>query len=211
MAASGDITLEMAAEFSLLGDDRNVGSAGNPINVPTFLSRNVIGVLRLRDGETGLIGGLLQGRESASFAGAIGMNSIPVLGKLFGNRQKSQDETEVVISITPRIVRAPKVTEEDLVPLRVGTQEVPKVRGRAAAALRDGERGTGAAARHRVGPRPPHRARPPASTAAAETRWAPPVAPSRWLRRGRRRRPWRRPRTRARWPRRRPRRRTRGR
>ena len=42
MAASGDITLEMAAEFSLLGEDRNVGSADNPINVPTFLTRNVI-------------------------------------------------------------------------------------------------------------------------------------------------------------------------
>jgi hypothetical protein len=35
----------------------------------------------------------------------------------------------VIISITPRIVRAPKVTEEDLVPLRVGTQEVPRVEG----------------------------------------------------------------------------------
>jgi general secretion pathway protein D len=129
VAASGDITLEMAAEFSLLGGDRNVGSEDNPINVPTFLTRNVTGVLRLRDGETGLIGGLLQGRESATFSGAIGMNSIPVLGKLFGNRETSKEETEVVISITPRIVRAPKVTEEDLVPLRIGTQEVPRVEG----------------------------------------------------------------------------------
>jgi general secretion pathway protein D len=129
VAASGDITLEMAAEFSLLGDDRNVGSNDNPINVPTFLTRNVTGVLRLRDGETGLIGGLLQGREASSFSGAIGMNSIPIIGKLFGNRTKSDDETEVLISITPRIVRAPKVTEEDLVALRVGTQEVPKVEG----------------------------------------------------------------------------------
>jgi general secretion pathway protein D len=129
VAASGDITLELAAEFSLLGDDRNVGSEGNPINVPTFFTRNVTGVLRLRDGETGLIGGLLQGREATSFAGAIGMNSIPIIGKLFGDRRRQVDETEVLISITPRIVRAPKVTEDDLVALRVGTQEVPKVEG----------------------------------------------------------------------------------
>jgi general secretion pathway protein D len=129
VAASGDITLEMAAEFSLLGDDRNVGSSSNPILVPTFYTRNVTGVLRLRDGETGLIGGLLQGREASSFAGAIGMNSIPIIGKLFGARQHSTDETEVLISITPRIVRAPKVTEADLVALPVGTQEVPKVEG----------------------------------------------------------------------------------
>ena len=129
VAASGDITLQMTAEFSLLGDDRNVGSEGNPINVPTFLTRNVISTLRLRDGETGLIGGLLQGRDARSFSGAIGINNIPVIGKLFGDNRRSVDETEVLISITPRIVRAPKVTEEDMVPLRVGTQEVPRVEG----------------------------------------------------------------------------------
>jgi len=129
VAASGDITLQLTAEFSLLGDDRNVGSEGNPINVPTFLTRNVITTLRLRDGETGLIGGLLQGRDARSFSGAIGINNIPVIGKLFGNNQRSVDETEVLISITPRIVRGPKVTEDDMVPMRVGTQEVPKVEG----------------------------------------------------------------------------------
>jgi general secretion pathway protein D len=129
VAASGDVTLEMAAEFSLLGDDRNVGSQDNQILVPTFLTRNVTGVLRLRDGETGLIGGLVQGREASSFAGAIGMDEIPIIGKLFGARTRRNDETEVLMSITPRVVRAPKVTEEDLAPLRVGTQEVPKVEG----------------------------------------------------------------------------------
>ena len=129
VAASGDITLELAAEFSLLGDDRNVGSESNPINVPTFFTRNVTGVLRLRDGETSLIGGLLQGRDARSVAGAIGVSSIPIIGKLFGDNRRQQDDSEVLISITPRIVRAPKVTEEDLVPLRVGTQEVPRVEG----------------------------------------------------------------------------------
>jgi general secretion pathway protein D len=129
VAASGDITLGMTAEFSLLGDDRNVGSESNPINVPTFLTRNVVGTLRLRDGETGLIGGLLLGRDSRSFTGALGIRSVPVIGKLFGNNEREVDESEVLISMTPRIVRAPKVTEEDMVPLRVGTQEVPRVEG----------------------------------------------------------------------------------
>jgi general secretion pathway protein D len=129
VAASGDITMELTAEFSLLGADRNVGSDDNVINVPTFLTRNVTGTLRLRDGETGLIGGLLQGNEASNFTGAIGMNSIPIIGKLFGARTKQKDESEVLISITPRIVRGPKVFEEDMVPLRVGTQEVPRVEG----------------------------------------------------------------------------------
>ncbi len=97
--------------------------------VPTFLTRNVTGVLRLRDGETGLIGGLLLGRDARSFSGAIGINNIPIIGKLFGNNERTVEESEVLISITPRIVRAPKVTEDDMVPMRVGTQEVPKVEG----------------------------------------------------------------------------------
>jgi general secretion pathway protein D len=129
VAATGDVSLEMAAEFSLLGDDRNVGSDTNKILVPTFFTRNVTGVLRLRDGETGLIGGLVQGREASSFAGVIGMNDIPVIGKLFGTRQHTNDTTEVIMSITPRVVRAPKVTDDDLIALRVGTQEVPRVEG----------------------------------------------------------------------------------
>jgi general secretion pathway protein D len=121
--------MELTAEFSLLGADRNVGSADNPINVPTFLTRNVTGTLRLRDGETGLIGGLLQNNEASEFTGAIGMNNIPIIGKLFGARSKQKDESEVLISITPRIVRGPKVFEGDMVPLRVGTQEIPRVEG----------------------------------------------------------------------------------
>jgi len=171
VAASGDITLELAAEFSLLGDDRNVGSDDNPIQVPTFFTRNVTGVLRLRDGETGLIGGLLQGREASSFSGAIGMNSIPVIGKLFGARTKASDESEVLISITPRIVRAPKVTEGDLVALRVGTQEVPKVEGARPPLFGPepepaaGSAGPGAAAPPASGARPA--ATPPATSPAA--------------------------------------------
>ena len=129
VAASGDVTLEMAAEFSILGEDRNVGSDTNKILVPTFGTRSVTGVLRLRDGETALLGGLLKNTEAESFTGALGMNNIPVIGKIFGSHQKKIEDSEVIISITPHIVRAPKVTEDDLVALRVGTQEVPKVEG----------------------------------------------------------------------------------
>ena len=129
ISASGDITLEVIAEFSILGDDRAVSSGENALVVPTFLTRNVTNVIRLRDGETGLIGGLIQGSEATSVTGALGLSSVPIIGSLFGNNQKRVEENEVLISLTPRIVRAPKVTESDLVPMPVGTQAVPRVRG----------------------------------------------------------------------------------
>ena len=129
VSANGDIQLEMVAEFSSLGTNQNVGSESNPILVPTFNTRNVKGLLRLRDGETGLIGGMLQSNEITSFAGALGIDNVPVIGKLFGNRSKKRDEMEVLMSITPRIVRGPRITEEDLAPMRVGTSEVAHVEG----------------------------------------------------------------------------------
>ena len=129
--------------------------------MPTFLTRNVTGVLRLRDGETGLIGGLLQGSEASSFSGAHRDEQHPVIGKLFGNRKKP-GRAEVLISITPRIVRGPKVTEEDLVPLRVGTEEVRGSR-RAAGPVRRAEADapggrSGARRRRAAPPRPGRRA-----------------------------------------------------
>jgi general secretion pathway protein D len=125
--AVGEIVLEIAAEFSLLGDNRNVGSEGNPLNVPTFLTRNVTGILRVRDGETSLIGGLIQGRDAETLRGAMGLQSIPLLGKLFRSNQKDKDELEVLISLTPHLVRAPKLTEADLTPLLIGTKDYTRV------------------------------------------------------------------------------------
>jgi general secretion pathway protein D len=122
--ASGEITLEMAAEFSLLGPTTTL--AGQ--DLPTFLTRNVNGTLRFRDGETSLVGGLLQGRENASFSGIIGLQSIPLLNRLGGTRREKED-TEILISITPHLVRAPKLTEDDLTSLNVGTRELVRVRG----------------------------------------------------------------------------------
>ena len=114
----------MAAEFSLLGPVTTL--AGQ--DLPTFLTRNVNGTLRFRDGETSLVGGLLQGRENASFSGIIGLQSIPLLNRLGGTRREKED-TEILISITPHLVRAPKVTEEDLASLNIGTRELVRVQG----------------------------------------------------------------------------------
>jgi general secretion pathway protein D len=126
--ASGEITLEMSAEFSQIGANRNVGSEQSPLNVPTFLSRKIEGVLRVRDGETSLIGGLIQGQEAATFSGIVGLQSIPILNKIFTSTSpKTKEETEVIISLTPHLVRAPRLVEEDLASLYVGSAEQVRI------------------------------------------------------------------------------------
>src|SRR4029453_9867268 len=103
--ASGEITLEMSAEFSLLGPTVTLAGSGD---LPTFLTRNMNGTLRFNDGETSLVGGLITRREASAFVGIIGLQSIPLLNKLGSNR-KEKEETEILISITPHLVRAPKI------------------------------------------------------------------------------------------------------
>jgi general secretion pathway protein D len=127
VSAGGEITLEVAAEFSLLGDDRNVGSDQAPLTVPTFLTRNVQGILRVRDGETSLIGGLILGRDAETVSGMLGLPSIPIIGKIFSRTETEKDDQEILISLTPHLVRAPKITQEDLTTLYVGTQEAVRV------------------------------------------------------------------------------------
>jgi len=126
--ASGEINLELAAEFSQVGGSINVGSDANPFNVPSFLSRKVEGVLRVRDGETSLIGGLVQVRDAISLSGVLGLQSIPILNKIFTfTDPKEKNETEVIISLTPHLVRAPRLVEEDLASLYVGSAEQVRV------------------------------------------------------------------------------------
>jgi general secretion pathway protein D len=122
---NGDIVLEMAAEFSLPG--LPAALAGQIL--PTFLTRNVNGTLRLRDGETALLGGLLQDSERENFSGIIGLQSIPILNRVLGGTMKSKSQTEILFSITPHLVRAPKISEDDLRSMFIGTQEVLRVPG----------------------------------------------------------------------------------
>ena len=97
--------------------------------LPTFLTRNVNGTLRLRDRETALLGGLLQESETETFSGIIGLQSIPILNRLLTGAEKRKTTNEILFSITPHLVRAPKISEEDLRTQFIGTQEVLRVPG----------------------------------------------------------------------------------
>jgi len=122
---NGDILLEMAAEFSLPGAAADIGGD----SLPTFLTRNVNGTLRLRDGETALLGGLIQDNETETFSGIIGLQSVPILNRILTGTTKRKTQNEILFSITPHLVRAPKISEEDLRSLFIGTQEVLRVPG----------------------------------------------------------------------------------
>jgi len=89
-------------------------------DLPTFGSRQINTVIRLKDGETNMLAGLIRDEERTSLAGMPGLSDIPVIGRLFAYNRKETQETDIILTLTPRIVRVLNLTETDLQPIRVG-------------------------------------------------------------------------------------------
>ena len=87
--------------------------------LPTFGSRSISTVIRLQDGETNMLAGLIRDEERKSFATIPGLGDIPVIGRLFGYNRTETTETDIILTLTPRIVRVLNLTAEDLQPFRV--------------------------------------------------------------------------------------------
>ncbi len=121
----GEIELQLSLERSTQLDTRIIGG----IELPVFGTRNVTNVVRLRDGETNLIGGLIQQEDRRAISGIPGLTDVPLLSRLFSNNSEESVSIDVVFSVTPHIVRAPRVTESDLAPLPMGTEQQIKVPG----------------------------------------------------------------------------------
>ena len=88
--------------------------------LPTFGNREISTVIRLRDGETNLLAGLIRDDERNVASGIPGLSDLPVVGHLFSNNRRETQETDIVLTLTPRIVRVLDLSEEDLRPFRVG-------------------------------------------------------------------------------------------
>ena len=117
-----DVTLVLKLEVSSVA--QSVGVAGVQ-NLPTFNSRQVTSVIRLRDGETNILAGLISDAERTSYSGLPGLASLPVVGKLFAHNRKEIQETDIVMTLTPHIVRKTKFSEEDLRSFSLGSETSP--------------------------------------------------------------------------------------
>jgi Type II secretory pathway, component PulD len=68
-------------------------------------TRNANTTLRLRNGETQMLAGLINDEERSSTDRVPGISSLPIIGRLFASKKDTHDQTEVVLLITPHIVR----------------------------------------------------------------------------------------------------------
>ncbi len=100
----GNVSVKLYLEVSKLGAEVTDGTASGS-KAYRIDSRVAETVLRLKDGETQMLAGLIRNEERTTFARVPGLGDIPLIGRLFGANGANNTRTEVVLLITPRIVR----------------------------------------------------------------------------------------------------------
>ena len=98
----GTIRLQVAPEVSALDTVHTVEISG--FNVPAITTRRVKTEVELSDGQSFVIGGLLDKNETESFQKIPFLGDIPVLGKFFQSMQRTKTDTELIVIVTPEIV-----------------------------------------------------------------------------------------------------------
>ncbi len=120
------VSLELSVEFSQLAGSV-AGSGGQ--QQPIIGTRTIESTIRLLDGETNFLAGLIREDETSTKSGVPGLMDIPVIGRLFSRTSIDRSRTDLVLTLTPHIVRTPNITEEDLLPIWVGTEQNITFRG----------------------------------------------------------------------------------
>lgn len=97
--AGGMITLDVSQEVT------DVGQVDSATGQRSFLQRNVQTRVAVRSGESVVLGGLIRDNRTNARSGVPGLHDIPVLGHLFGRTSVTGQRTELLVMITPRVLR----------------------------------------------------------------------------------------------------------
>src|SRR5262245_35823593 len=114
----GEIILDLSVENSAIGASVDVGGQ----TAPSFTSRKVHTFLRLREGEPNLLAGLIRQDNTDNRSGPIGLMRLPVFKQLFSDNSVNHQDTDIVMLVTPHIIRDHDLTKEDVGSMYIGTQ-----------------------------------------------------------------------------------------
>ncbi|MCI0528485.1 MAG: cohesin domain-containing protein, partial [Nitrospira sp.] len=117
---TNDVTLELNLEVTSLGDLVNLG---NNVQQFRFGNRTAETILNVKNGETVVIGGLIRDDDRVNYNKIPGLGDIPLLGKLFSSTDKTKEKTDVILTITPSVVRGLETPDRDLQYFWSGTEE----------------------------------------------------------------------------------------
>lgn len=101
-------------------------AAGPDPLTPIFTQRKIDGVARIPDGKTMLIASIAQNRQTDGRQGLPLVGLVPILGRLFTTPTKNNSQSDIVITMTPRVLRAPEILPEDEQEHKTGTMQNPQ-------------------------------------------------------------------------------------
>jgi general secretion pathway protein D len=115
--ADREVTLKITMEISSVVGQSSIGGISQPI----IGQKKIEHEIRLRDGESSLIGGIMDDSQTRSLSGIPGLAQIPILGYFFGQRTQDHSQDETVFAITPHIIRGATISELNQRAIDIGT------------------------------------------------------------------------------------------
>jgi general secretion pathway protein D len=122
--ADNEVAIKVALEVSSIARTTQTASGALAYQIGT---RNASTVLRLKDGENQVLAGLIRDEEIASRNKVPGLGDLPMLGRIFGNDNDQNDKTEIILSITPRLIRNVRRPDFALAEFDSGSEATVKI------------------------------------------------------------------------------------
>jgi general secretion pathway protein D len=113
-----EITMKLTVEAS----NQNGFVPSSSGDQPIIGTRTITSTIRLKEGETNILAGLIRNDKSITKTSIPFLGDLPIIGVLFRNTREDTRRTDLLMTITPHIVRSPSITEDDLLPVWVGTE-----------------------------------------------------------------------------------------
>src|SRR5579859_647592 len=119
-----EISMKVSIEVSQVTGEAAIGGIQQPIIGQNKLEHDI----RLREGEVSILGGLFQQIDSSTLNGIPGLSQIPFMQYLVSDKKKDHQESDVLIVLTPRIVRLPDWTKANLRSIYAGSEQNVQVK-----------------------------------------------------------------------------------
>jgi general secretion pathway protein D len=113
-----EVSLKVSVEVSAVTNQANIGGIQQPI----ISQRKVIHDIRLKEGESSVLGGLITKSDTKQLSGWPGLAHIPILRYFFSDDTRNSEDDEILIVLTPYIVRMPEWTRSNLKTLYTGSE-----------------------------------------------------------------------------------------
>ncbi len=115
--SDGEVSLHAKIEISAVGPSVSIGG----LSQPTFTQKTIEHDIRLKEGEANLLGGLDESDTSLGVTGLPGLSQVPILRYFFSSEHREYTTTEVLVMLTPRVVRLPDSRANQSAQVTVGS------------------------------------------------------------------------------------------